>query len=293
MEEQGLNRVMTSSNDDVLAQRNQGHRRKDTGIPLNVAYLDDEGRLGRSRDEFEMDFFGDLDAEQGHIADVLHEVKFHHLRDDEEEFSEEEGRNDTQQKARRRAAYSRPTSTDSEFDKIDLVRPKSSDKRDVEWARTSTEVGCADCEGCMRLKVENKRLRRCLDDLEFEMATKSLPRSATDSQMHQYSANELASLKELGNKAHSTLSRMNQRQGHVASPPKSRRFRSSERARLRSEIQALTVTTEYLWRKLNTAESELRIIRGKFVRERMMANSLSQMVPDCDYKQHRTDFHSR
>lgn len=169
---------------------------------------------------------------------------------------------------------------DPEFATIDLRREESSSVS--AWRNFPEQLGVPGCPGCHRLCKENRSLRRQLDELEFELASTVVTReSITDDldsstfpnlQMHPCVPGQQAqshpSLPHLGQiprqKGRSWTSRLI----HSASLSSSS-SRSSERARLKSQVQALSVTTEYLWRKLNKAELELRQFRLREIRSKM------------------------
>lgn len=237
---------------------------------LNVAHCDS----GPARDEFEEEFLttsGDADSQ--HISAVLEGVSFRHLSDDEEVLSDDAADPRRGEAAARehdlRTRAGDPSTTDPDFQTIDLRRSRVSVVQS-KWRRIPSEVGCEGCEGCLRLRAENRRLRRQLDELEFEMAAGVLSSSVTDIDM----PNGRPPMK----KSVPVLPNLPRRKGgggwksklpKVPNVPAVPSGRPSERGRLRSEVQALTVTTEYLWRKLNKAEVELRNYRVKDLRNRM------------------------
>lgn len=141
------------------------------------------------------------------------------------------------------------------------------------WSRVRTEVGIDGCPGCDRLCGENTRLRRQLDELEFEVAS-SVVRESTDSVNPSAKPVPAQDDIEVLRKKKSWTSRLRYptRASNLSSGP------GSERTRLRSEVKALTVTTEYLWRKLNQAEIELRDFKKRELRTRMKRNKTSRDI---------------
>lgn len=175
---------------------------------------------------------------------------------------------------------------DPEFATIDLHREKNSSVS--EWCEYPPEVGVPGCHGCDRFAKENRRLRRQLDELEFELASTVVTRGSDsiaddfdaanfgdDHSQHsrnlQHQSFVHPSLSHLGQASHRKHKSWTSRLLHTASLASSS-SRPSERARLKSEVKALSVTTEYLWRKLNKAEIELRQYRLKDIRSKMNGN---------------------
>lgn len=188
------------------------------------------------------------------INDALARVDFRQLDDDEEVLS-----NESPSSPRKSG-----TQYTTEFDTIDLQRIRHSTVH-TNWRRIPSEVGCNGCEGCDRLCDENRRLRRQLDELEFELASAVLNTSdAFDPHEMVKAVPAMPQLPVTSKKKRGWTSIL--RNSTSASLTTSR---PSERARLKSEVSALEVTTEYLWRKLNKAEIELRDYRLKELRTRM------------------------
>lgn len=142
------------------------------------------------------------------------------------------------------------------------------------------------CDDCTRLAIENRRLRRQVDELEFELASMTL-RSNNEENVEQdddlYFFNqrnvtpppavtntaEAAMNEKKIRKRKSWTSRILTGGSSLSSSMSSSTKIKSEKDMLKSQVQALTVTTEYLWRKYNTAEIELRNCRLREVKMRM------------------------
>lgn len=169
---------------------------------------------------------------------------------------------------------------DPEFSSIELHREKGQLMTD--WCGFGSDVSGPGCPGCSRLSKNNQKLRRQLDELEFEVASTVVSResnnfaddvnSTTPSSHSSQKLDFQVGIYPLlfhpdqlsGKKGCGWVTRLIQPAARSA--PSSR---PSERSRLRSQVQALSVTTEYLWRKLNKAELELRQYRLKDIRGRM------------------------
>lgn len=215
-----------------------------------------------ARDEFEEQFLSRhfADSESQIISDVLEDVHFKQLDDDEEFLSDD----DQHHSSRKQQLLSHHN------DYYPYTRPiqwRAERQSTVtsNWRRIPTEVGIDGCQGCERLCGENRRLRRQLDELEFEMASGVLrnPPDGFDSPIRAMPV--IPQIPVSAKKKKSWASKL--KNSTMISTSNSKP--SSERARLRSEVSALTVTTEYLWRKLNMAEMELRAYRRKDLRIRM------------------------
>lgn len=151
-------------------------------------------------------------------------------------------------------------------------------------------AGRPDCDDCTLLNAENRRLRRQLDELEFEMASSSLRRQTTHEELtDDFYLGDMTTVSPIAQRrsvphfqssaAVSMVTDHPQHTMHKKHKSWTSRFSTpfnssssskvSERAILKSQVQALTVTTEYLWRKLNKAETELRNYRLRQLRSRM------------------------
>lgn len=221
---------------------------------------------------------------------MLDHVDFRQLSDDEEVLSDEDDEHTLSEDAGARrssqgedvAAMARPRVPDhhipdiSEFDTIDLQRIRQSTARS-NWRRIPSEVGVEGCQGCHRLCSENKRLRRQLDELEFELASGVLhnPSDGFDPPNMVKAVPAIPQIPIMSKKKKGWTSKL--RNSTAVSMSASR---PNEKSRLKSEVRALTVTTEYLWRKLNKAEIELRNYRVKELRDRMRLNSSKSMTED-------------
>lgn len=259
-------------------------RRAGTGIPparrTHSEFDPDDSLHGRgARDEFEEEFLNRAPADSdGQIINQhLEGVDFRQLDDDEEVLSDDADEAARGEAAARLAEAARgmprprvdDRSSDGHFDTIDLNRVRQSTVRS-NWRRVPSEVGCEGCEGCDRLCGENRRLRRQLDELEFELASGVLHNPADGFDPPQVvkavpAIPQIPIANKKGKGGWKSKLRAPTSVSISTSKP-------SERARLKSEVQALTVTTEYLWRKLNKAEMELRNYRRKDLRNRMKMN---------------------
>jgi len=251
-------------------------RRAGTMIPegRNVSGRDFGGGhsgilLATARDEFEEEFLDRSapDKEAQIISQVLQGVDFRQLSEDEEVLSDDAADSRRGEGAVERAASqssAQDSRYDCDFDTIDLRRHRQSTVR-TNWRRVPSEVGCSGCEGCERLCSENQRLRRQLDELEFELASGVLhnPPDAFDPAQVAMAASDTPQITG-PRKSRGWASRLRHSTGASMSSSK-----PSERSRLRSEVKALTITTEYLWRKLSKAELELQEYRLKDLRRRM------------------------
>lgn len=151
-------------------------------------------------------------------------------------------------------------------------------------------AGRPECDDCTLLHAENRRLRRQLDELEFEMASSSLRRQTTHEELtDDFYLGDMTTVSPIAQRrsvphfqssaAVSMVADHPQHVLHKKNKSWTSRFSTpfnssssskvSERAVLKSQVQALTVTTEYLWRKLNKAETELRNYRLRELRSRM------------------------
>lgn len=128
---------------------------------------------------------------------------------------------------------------DSWFGGVHLTRDHSPSPQPHASLSAGASEAQHTCNMCARLAAENRRLRRLLDEADFRLAVASADR-------HSHASSSSAS-------ASSWRSSLSAR---------SRSSRSAEKSRLRAEVNALGVTTEYLWRKLATAERELQYYRA-------------------------------
>lgn len=265
------------------------------------------GALAPARDEFEEHFLNrvSIDRDAQLINDVLEGVNFRQLSDDEEVLSEDNNslsrsstvpRSSTADRHHlRKNGVLKPNTVteadddefDPEFDTIDLHRSSTVHS---DWRHIPTEVGCHDCDGCTRLYAENRRLRRQLDELEFELASNVLHNNdITD----DYEPPELVSAipsstrfsPSVKKKGRSWTSRL---LGSASISLTSSSSKVSEKAMLKSQVQALTVTTEYLWRKLNKAEIELREYRLRDLRARMKMSNGKRSTPTSTERNSRS-----
>lgn len=227
-----------------------------------------------ARDEFEEDFLNrrDFHKEDMIINRHLDEVDFRQLEDDEEVLSDDAAHPSQGDTAARRA-------NDALSQGVDNVesRPESQSTIQSYWKRIPTEVGCEGCEGCARLCGENRRLRRQLDELEFELASGVLHNPADGFDPPQViRAPTISQVPATMRKTKGWAARFrNLNSANISSS------KSSEKARLKSEVQALNVTTEYLWRKLNKAEIELRNYRLRDLRRRIKMNGNVQNIAEA------------
>eukprot|EP00178_Gracilaria_changii_P015833 TRINITY_DN444_c3_g2_i2.p3 TRINITY_DN444_c3_g2~~TRINITY_DN444_c3_g2_i2.p3 ORF type:complete len:459 (+),score=82.97 TRINITY_DN444_c3_g2_i2:10176-11552(+) len=222
-----------------------------------------------ARDEFEEQFFNRqfVDNESQIINDVLEDVHFHQLEDDEELLSDDEHRMHSR-RGERDPYYPYKHSTHWEGERQGTITSN--------WRRIPTEVGVDGCKGCERLCGENRRLRRQLDELEFELASGVLHNPADGFDPPVKAVPAIPHLPPVATKKKKGWA-SKFRTSTVTSVSSSKP--NSERARLRSEVKALTVTTEYLWRKLNKAEMELRTYRRKDLHTRMRMNGDTRDAP--------------
>lgn len=241
-------------------------RRAGTRLPT-ATMSEMEMELGierHARDEFEEEFLarGSSDREGFIINQHLEQVDFRQLEDDEESLSDDAA------DPRRGEEVARKMNEDV-LDNVDLRKPRQSTVRS-NWRRIPSEVGCEGCEGCERLCGENRRLRRQLDELEFELASGVLhnPADGFDPPQLIKAVPAIPQIPVTMKNKKGWAARLR----NPTSASISSRHKPSEKARLRSEVQALNVTTEYLWRKLNKAELELRDYRLKDLRNRMALN---------------------
>ena len=236
-------------------------RRAGTSIPVSGLSEDPHEsdlstvHVRSARDEFEEHFLNprQSDGDAKMINEALRRVDFRQIDDDEEDaLSGDEAQKNSENDY-------------DEFDTIDLQRIRQSTVR-TNWRRIPSEVGCEGCEGCDRLCGENRKLRRQLDELEFELASGVLhnPSDGFDPPELVKAVPQIPQIPVSSKKKRGWTAKL--RNSTAMSLTNSR---PSERARLKSEVRALTVTTEYLWRKLNKAEMELRNYRLKELRNRM------------------------
>lgn len=228
-----------------------------------------------ARDEFEEEFLnrGNLDKEGMIINRHLDQVDFRQLDDDEEVLSD-----DAADPQRGEAAARKVNEAISQdLDDVELRRVRQSTVRS-NWRRIPSEVGCEGCDGCDRLRGENRRLRRQLDELEFELASGVLhnPADGFDPPQVVRAVPAIPQIPVTTKKSKKgwAAKLRNPTSSSVASG------KPSEKARLKSQVQALNVTTEYLWRKLNKAEIELRNYRLKDLRNRMKLSGNEQKITD-------------
>lgn len=215
-----------------------------------------------ARDEFEEQFLTRqfADSESQIISDVLEDVHFQQLDDDEEFLSDDDQHHSTRKP--------QPFSNHADYYPYAPTMQWRAERQSTvtsKWRRIPTEVGIDGCHGCDRLCGENRRLRRQLDELEFEMASGAL-RNPSDGFDSPVSAVPVIPQIPVSAKKKKTWASKLKNSTMI---PSSNSKPSGERARLRSQVSALTVTTEYLWRKLNMAEMELRAYRRKDLRIRM------------------------
>lgn len=240
----------------------------------------------------------DIVSEDGHVS---HSLDFH-ISNPSKRVSNTKDTSHSNARVNRRRSTAYPATTrrktdgdsplqrpydadefDPEFATIDLHRENNSSV--AEWCEIPPEIGVPGCHGCDRLGKENRRLRRQLDELEFELASTVVTR-ASDSIADDFDSANFPddrsslprgshhqpyihpSLSHLGQPSHRKHRSWTSRLLHSTSLASSS-SRPSERARLKSQVQALSVTTEYLWRKLNKAEIELRHYRLKEIRSKM------------------------
>lgn len=248
-------------------------RRAGTGLPFTFHQTNvSDFEVGETapgdrpaRDEFEEEFLAqgvaEHDAEGRLINSHLERVEFRQLEDDEEVLSEigSTGRPDQQ------AEKHSPLQT------VDLrkVKQRQSTIRS-NWRRIPSEVGCEGCKGCERLCGENRRLRRQLDELEFELASGVLHNPADG-----FGPRDIITTVPIIPQIPIPVKRRKHGWAARFKNPTSASLngtRTSEKERLKSEVKALAVTTEYLWRKLNLSEMELRTYRMKDLRNRMKMN---------------------
>ncbi|CDF35846.1 unnamed protein product [Chondrus crispus] len=239
-------------------------RRAGTGLPhLSHHTSVSDFELGESasgdrpaRDEFEEEFLAqgvaEHDVEGKLINSHLERVDFRQLDDDEEVLSESGSPSEKNQQEKKSPAQA-------------MKKAKQSTVRS-DWKRIPTEVGCAGCAGCARLCGENRRLRRQMDELEFELASGVLhnPADGFDPPAVMSAVPILPQIPVSAKRKRGWGSKM--KNPTIASLNGAK---ASEKERLKSKVNALTVTTEYLWRKLNMAEMELRTYRLKDLRNRM------------------------
>ena len=256
-------------------------RRTGTGMPVvrNFSTMEFESTEGlkerAARDEFDEELLHHLsdDKEAQMINDALRSVTFHQVSDDEE-LSDE----DTASAQKDDNGYTGPDESfdrSDNWDTIQLQRYRQSTVRS-NWRRIPSEVGLEGCEGCERLCVENRKLRRQLDELEFELASGVLhnPADGFDPPTLMGHFPAAPQLPIPGKKQGGWTSRFRHATSAQLTGTRSGRSGNrSERERLKDEVQALNVTTEYLWRKLNKAEMELSSYRRKELHERMRVNS--------------------
>ena len=263
-----------------------------TGVPENtrVSDLDFEvsDDIGVSaRDEFEEEFLNrhPVDRESQIISDVLERVDFRQLSDDEEEMLSDDGADpsraeSTARRVNDRVKHSKTRSYDLEYAHANIPKIRQSTVHS-HWRRIPSEVGCQGCEGCNRLCEENHKLRRQLDELEFELASGALhtPPDGLDSPpLPGRPTSGVPQIPLLTKKKAGWASKLRQ----ASMLPATSSSKPSERSRLKSEVQALTVTTEYLWRKLNKAENELRNYRVKDLRSRMELSAARKATSNHD-----------
>lgn len=110
---------------------------------------------------------------------------------------------------------------------------------------------------CRTLAAENRQLRRRLDEADFRLAELEMgqQRDSGGSPPERDSSASSAG----GGSGASPWKRIAAR---VSFTGMSSSRKPSERARLRSEVRALAVTAEYLWRKLSATEKELEDVRA-------------------------------
>lgn len=114
---------------------------------------------------------------------------------------------------------------------------------------------------------ENGRLRRQLDELEFELASGMLHNPTDGFAAPMETVPPIPQIPVASKRKKGWTAKLKNPTSASLNGAK-----ETERSRLKSEVEALTVTTEYLWRKLNKAEIELRDYRIKDLRNRMKMN---------------------
>lgn len=243
-------------------------RRAGTGLPAlhHASFFDFE--VGESpsdlaaRDEFEEDFFArgnsfPTDREGELISRHLERVDFRQLDDHEEVLSDD---------ALHVGETTNGDVPDVSMQNLDLRRVRQSTVHS-NWRRIPSEVGCKGCEGCAQLCGENGRLRRQLDELEFELASGMLHNPTDGFAAPMETVPPIPQIPVASKRKKGWTAKLKNPTSASLNGAK-----ETERSRLKSEVEALTVTTEYLWRKLNKAEIELRDYRIKDLRNRMKMN---------------------
>lgn len=116
------------------------------------------------------------------------------------------------------------------------------------------------CSMCTRLASENRRLRRLLDEADFAVAAADVERRSRSVSDPQSAADTTSPRSSSSWRSSLTVGRRQQNNNnHQSKTPKTT---SSEKSRLRAQVRALSVTTAYLWQKLNTTERELADLKA-------------------------------
>ncbi len=147
--------------------------------------------------------------------------------------------------------FTRDTAPVSPLPRLPSPKKQRGEETNAAIARRANR-GDEACSMCARLASENRRLRRLLDEADFAVA-------AADVERRSRSVSDPQSLAETTSPRSSASWRSSLTSSRRPSKPKST---SSEKTRLRAQVRALSVTTAYLWQKLNTTERELADLRA-------------------------------